>query len=250
MLTLAFVKRAALGFFSGVRALFGGIGFIVSTPSAWGWSWIPILVATALFGGTAAGAIWGANELSARLLAGSTTTSEIGMWVARVVLWVVGIVVAFIVAISLAQPLSGFALERLVRKQELALGGRTWPDGPFLAGALRSLRVSLTSLVLGLPVLALLALITFVAPPAAVVTVPLKFVVAGLMAAYDFLDYPFSVRGAGVRERLAWMKDHLSSVLGFGCAIAAILLVPGVGLLLLPFGVAGATRLVVQSGRS
>src|SRR5262249_22866837 len=99
---------------------------------------------------------------------------------------------------------------------------------------------------IGLPILGVLALITFLAPPAGVVTVPLKFIVTGLLAAYDFLDYPFSVRGGGVRERVTFMKDEIWAGLGFGLSIAGILLIPGVGLFLLPLGVAGATRMVVE----
>jgi uncharacterized protein involved in cysteine biosynthesis len=38
-------------------------------------------------------------------------------------------------------------------------------------------------------------------------------------------------------------------VLGFGVATAALLLVPGIGLFLLPFGVAGATRMVLEAER-
>ncbi len=239
-------KRAVLGFFAGVRAFFGGIGFVVTRPSVWGWAMIPVAVATLLFGGTSALAVEGANRLSEHLFTGATTMSSIGMWALRVVLWIVGLLVAFVVAFSLAQPLSGFALERIVRRQERALGGRTWPDQPFLRGAVRSLRVSLTALAIGLPILGVLALVTFLAPPAGVVTVPLKFIVTGLLAAYDFLDYPFSARGAGVRERLAFMKAEIWAVLGFGLSIAAVLLIPGIGLLLLPFGVAGATRMVVE----
>ena len=85
---------------------------------------------------------------------------------------------------------------------QLALGGRPWPDQPLLASALRSLRVTLTALAVSLPLLALLALITFVFPPASVVTIPLKFIVTGLAVAYDFLDYPLGLRGAGVRSRV------------------------------------------------
>jgi CysZ protein len=239
-------KRAVLGFFAGVRAFFGGIGFVVSRPSVWGWAAIPVFVATALFGGSATFAIWGGNQLSEHVFSGASTLSSIGMWTLRVLFWIIGLLFAFVVAFSLAQPLSGFALERVVRKQERALGGRTWPDQPFFQGAVRSLRVSLTALAIGLPILAVLALITFLAPPAGVVTIPLKFIVTGLLAAYDFLDYPFSVRGKGVRERLAFMKAEIWAVLGFGLSIAAVLLVPGIGLLLLPFGVAGATRMVVE----
>src|SRR5262249_21752654 len=163
--------------FSGVRALFGGVSFVVTTPSVWGWAMIPVAVATILFGGTGALAIWGGNEISHRLLwePGAGTWTTIGIWALRALFWVVGLGVAFVVAISLAQPLSGFALDAIARKQELALGGRTWPEQSALAGALRSLRVSLTALALGLPILALLALVTFLAPPAAIITIPLKF---------------------------------------------------------------------------
>lgn len=228
------MKRAALGFFAGVRALFGGVAFIVTTPSAWGWAMIPVLVAGAIFGGAAALAIWGGSQLSDYL-------------VLRILFWMIGLVVAFVLAMSLAQPLSGFALDAIARKQELALGGKVWPRQPALTGALRSLRVSFTALALGLPVLGLLALVTFLFPPAGVVTVPLKFLVTGVLAAYDLLDYPLSQRGRSVADRLVFIRANFPAVLGFGAATAALLLVPGVGLLLLPFGVAGATRMVIDA---
>ena len=248
MITLEGVKRQALSFFSGVKAVFGGLGFVVSTPSAWGWASIPVLVATVIFGGLGALTIWLGTDLAHRLLwdAGDGTGTVVAIWALRVLFWAVGLVVAFVVAMSLAQPISGFALERIARKQETALGGRTWPDQPFVASTIRSLQVSLTALLVGLPILALLAVITFLVPPIAVVTVPLKFVVTGVLAAYDLLDYPLSIRGQGVSARVAFMKAHFSAVLGFGCAVAALLLIPGFGLFLLPFGVAGAARMVAQ----
>lgn len=242
-------RRVALGFFAGVRALFGGLGFVVTTPSAWGWALIPVLVASALFAGAGVVAVWGGSELAEHLLGDPSggAWSTVGTWALRVLFWAIGLVVAFIVAMSLAQPLSGFALDALSRKQEIALGGRTWPDQPFVGGALRSLRVTLTALALGLPVIAMLAAITFVFPPIGVVTVPLKFIVTGVLAAYDLLDYPLSMRGHSVRDRLAFIRRNFPAVLGFGVATAALLLVPGVGLFLLPFGVAGATRMVVEA---
>jgi uncharacterized protein involved in cysteine biosynthesis len=230
------VKRVALGFFAGVRALFGGVAFIVTTPSAWGWAMIPVAIAGLLFSGGAALAIWGGSQLSEYLLL-------------RILFWTIGLVLAFVLAMSLAQPLSGFALDALARKQELALGGRTWPSQPALGAAVRSLRVSLTALAIGLPILGALALVTFLFPPAGVVTVPLKFVVTGVLAAYDLLDYPLSQRGRSVADRLAFIRVNFPAVLGFGVATAALLLIPGAGLFLLPFGVAGATRMVVEHER-
>ena len=242
------VRGVGLGFFSGVRALFGGLGFVVTTPSVWGWALIPVVVATALFGGASALTIWGGSELALHIVGDpSGSWGTFGVWTLRVLFWAVGLVIAFFVAMSLAQPLSGFALDAIARKQELARGGRTWPDQPLVAGAVRSLRVSLTALAIGLPVLALLALATFLFPPAAVVTIPLKSLVTGLLAAYDLLDYPLSQRGYSVRDRIGFMRRNFASVLGFGVATAALLLVPGVGLFLLPFGVAGATRMVLEA---
>lgn len=245
----ALPKRAALGFFAGVRALFGGIGFVVTHPSSWGWAMVPVLVASLLFGGAFGGAIWLGNRLSERLLwdPGDGTWTLVGLWALRILFYAVGLIVAAVLALSLAQPLSGFALEALARKQERALGGPAWPDQPFFASSVRALRVSLVGLAVGLPILGLLTLVTFLAPPAGVVTVPLKFLVAGLMAAYDFIDYPFSIRGGGVRDRVRFMNENVWAVLGFGCACAGVLLVPGAALLLLPFGVVGATRLVSRS---
>jgi CysZ protein len=239
--------RGKLGLFDGVSAFFGGFGFIVGRPSMWGWAMVPMIVATVLFGGLGALAIWGASTLLPAPIEGFWATA--GIWLLRIFVWLVSLVTAFLVAVSLAQPLSGFALDAIARRQELALGGRGWPDQPFFGSALRALRVTLTALVVSLPILAGLAMVTFFFPPAGIVTVPLKFIVTGIAIAYDFLDYPLGLRGAGVRSRLGFIRDHFAAVIGFGVCAAVLLLVPGVGLLLLPVGVAGATRLVMNADR-
>lgn len=241
-----------IGFLDGVGAFFGGLGFIVGRPSMWGWAMIPTVVATLLFFGLGALAVWGGSSLAEHALwdPGDGAWTTAGIWALRVLFWIIGVVVAFLVAISLAQPLSGFALDAIARRQELALGGRSWPDQPFTGSTLRSLRVTLTALAVSLPILAALALITFLVPPASVVTIPAKFLVTGLAVAYDLLDYPLGLRGTGVRSRLGFIRDHFSAVIGFGAAAALLLLVPGVGLVLLPFGVAGAARLVVAADRA
>lgn len=236
------------GFFDGVGAFFGGLGFIVSRPSMWGWALIPTIIATVLFVALGGAAVWGGTGLAERILSNSDGGwSSAGHWALRVVFWIAGVAFSFLLALSFAQPISGFALDAIARRQEVALTGRTWPDQPLLASAIRALSVTLTALAVSLPLLVILWLITFFFPPASVVTVPLKFVVTGLAIAYDFLDYPLGLRGSGVRSRIRFISDHFSAVLGFGVAAALLLLVPGVGLILLPFGVAGAARLVVAT---
>ena len=85
------------------------------------------------------------------------------------------------------------------------------------------------------------------APPAAIVTIPLKFVISGFMVAWDFLDYPLGLRNAGVGDRFKFIGKNLGAVLAFGLLGAIVLLIPGLGLLLLPMGAAGASRMVVEA---
>jgi CysZ protein len=236
-----------LRFVDGVRAFFGGVGFVVGTPRVWGFAVVPILVATVLFVVFAWLAIAAVNAVSGAFFAAPSESvwSAVGVWTVRIVLGLVGIVLAFVVAMSLAQLLSGFALERVSREQELALGGRTWPDQPLVASTLRSLRVTLVGLVAFVPILAVLSIVGLLVPPAAFVTIPLKFVVTGVLAAYDLIDYPLGLRGLGVRARFEFLSANFAAVLGFGTSVALVLMVPGGALLILPFATAGATRMVL-----
>jgi uncharacterized protein involved in cysteine biosynthesis len=240
-----------LGFTDGLRAFFQGAGFVIGRPSLWPWAAVPVVIASVLFVGAGALALSAADEVARRIVA-SHDGSAVALWMLRVVFGIVGLVVAFLVSATLAQPLSGFALDRIARQQEQALAASRLLTRPTrarvrpLAAAIRALGVSLTALAISLPILGVLALVTFLFPPASVVTVPLKLAVTGLAVAYDFLDYPLSLRGAGAGAPLAFVRRHFWATLGFGLAGAFVLLIPGIGLFLLPFGVAGATRLLVQ----
>jgi CysZ protein len=92
-----------------------------------------------------------------------------------------------------------------------------------------------------------LFLISLVFPPAALVTVPLKFLLCGWLLAWNFLDYPLGERGLGAGASLSWMTRHFGAVTAFGAAWALLVIVPGIVLVLLPMGVAGAARLVVEA---
>jgi CysZ protein len=90
-------------------------------------------------------------------------------------------------------------------------------------------------------------MIEFFFAPAAVVTVPLKLLIGGWLMAWNFLDYPFGLRGMGLGDGVRWVGKHLGAVTVFGLAWWLLVLFPGAVLLLLPMGVAGATRLVVEA---
>jgi len=219
-----------MGFFSGAGAFFSGLGFIVVTPRMWPRAMVPVLAALVVFGGLMAGGIYGAMAYTH------------GVYV--VLLAVPVAILSVVLALSLATPLSGWALDGIVRAQRRALGLPELPAASVLAATLSSIRAALFALLVGTPVIVLLTLVGWVAPPAGVVTVPLKLYVGALMVAWNLADYPLAMQGAGVGARLRWVGRHFGSFNGFALASVAFFLLPGLGLLALPFGVAGAARLV------
>jgi CysZ protein len=229
----------------GFRAYFGGIGFVVGTPGLWGYAAVPVVVLAVLGTGLGALGVWGSAALSHAIVGDGGTAAEVGRWTLTALLAIVAFLVAFLIAFALAQPISGFALEAISQRQEKALAGAA-PAPPKLAESfLPTLKVTLFGLVCTLPAIAVLTLIGIVFPPAVFVTVPIKFVIGALFIAWDLLDYPLGIRRLGVRDRLRFMTKNFGAVFAFGMSAGIFVLIPGFGLLMLPYGVAGATRLVV-----
>src|SRR5690606_289423 len=112
------------------------------------------------------------------------------------------------------------------------------------------LRCELEAQALALAVLAPLALLLWivglVVPPLWPLIALLHAVLVSVAVAWTRLGCPPALRGVRARERPRLMLRHSPAVLGFGAAFAAVSLVPGAALLLLPVGVVGATRLTGQ----
>jgi CysZ protein len=228
------------GFADGLGALFSGFGFVITTPAVWPLAIVPAAVAlgvTALLGGAAV------HVISPVIRDHLGTTSVLLTQAAEVVAGVIAVAAAAAVGFSLAQPLSGPALSRIVRRAEIAAGGQAWPATGVVTDVGRAFESLAVSYGFGLPLLAALWTVTFLFPPASVVTFPLKLLVLALLAAWDLCDYPLSVRDRPVRERVAFLRRNLGAMVGFGAGIALVSLVPCVLVLILPAGVAGAARL-------
>jgi CysZ protein len=236
--------------YSGLRAAVGGIRFVITTPAVWPYVVVPMVVMLLLAGVLGGLGIWGAVRASDALVGeASEGWSRAGSWALTVLLSGLALVLALLVAMALAQPLSGFALEAIAQAQEQKLTGHASAGSSFLAGLGSGLKISLFTLLAGASIFAGLLVLDLLIPPALVLTVPLRFAAGAWLLAWDFLDYPLGLRGLGVRARLRWVLRHKEAVTGFGLTWALLLLIPGSFLLLLPMGVAGATHLVVEGDR-
>jgi CysZ protein len=237
---------ARVGFWRAAAAPWSGLGFLVSQPRAWPLAAVPLLVASLLIGGLSWLSITELPGLVGQLLPEGTQWYLTGLRaVVQILAVVTAVVLACLVGALLSQPLSGPALERLVRLREQQLGLRERAPTSLLTDVSRSARGALIGL-LALPVLGALTLVELAVPGSTVVVLPLKLLVTGAFVSWDLLDYPLSVRDMGMRARLAWIRAHTAEVLGFGLSLACVFLLPCAQLLLLPAGVVGATTLVAR----
>lgn len=229
------------GFFAGVRAFLGGFRILLGTPRAWPFAAVPVFVGSVLF--------FLLSASSALLLSDwiQDFIGHEGWWVSVIQVFasIVAVVLSAFFALALAQPASGPALEALSRVTERELGVPEHTPTPFLTDIARSAGSALVGVIGGGIAFTILFLIGLI-PGAVVVTVPLKFVAAAVFIGWDLCDYPLSVRGVRLGERLGFVMSHAGAVLGFSAGVALIALVPCGFFLVLPAGVCGATRLVSE----
>lgn len=232
-------------FVEGLLAPWEGLFWLVRRPQAWGLALVPTAIGLVLLVVLSAAGIGVVEHLLRDLHPGTSTSGLLG-FLAHLVGWLVALALALVVALALAQPLSGTALEALAGRREQELGVPKRPESSAAASIFRSLRVTVFGLVCTLPLIVALAVLTLFFPAAAVVTVPLKLVLTCTMLAWDIVDYPLSLRSAGVRARLAWFGAHFPAALGMGVGLAVMFCIPGAQLVLIGAGVAGATKLVTD----
>ncbi len=166
---------------------------------------------------------------------------------ARVLLrWLSSALAAFIglwLALLLAPVLSAPALEHLVRAREGELGAGERPRLSLWRELRCGLEAQLGGVLLAAPLWLSYWLLGLALPGAALVLLPFQALPLALGLAWNLLDYPLTLRGIRARARWQLLRRHPSSILGFGLALAALTLIPGAALLLLPAGVVGATQL-------
>ena len=66
-----------------------------------------------------------------------------------------------------------------------------------------------------------------------------------LIIVYDFADYSFEAMGWGLRQRFRFFWNHISDFAGMAFFLSLTGLLPGLTLLLLPFGVVGVAQRMV-----
>jgi CysZ protein len=233
------------GFLTGTKSLFQGMAWLAKNPSAWPLAMVPMVIAMVItLALSYASFRFVPGWIGGAIGAGGGTLAKVGAGVLKVLATALAVMLSSLVAFALAQPLSGAALEALVRRQEADMGLPPRPETNFIADVLRSLQSLAIGYGFGLPMIAMLFGLSILLPFASVILFPLKIFVAACAIAWDICDYPMTIRGLRVSDRVALLMRNKKAVFGFALGLALAALVPCVLFLFLPGGVCGAARLI------
>jgi len=94
--------------------------------------------------------------------------------------------------------------------------------------------------------LTVLALVNFFPIVGAAINLSLGAVATLLFLAMEYVDYTMDRRHLGLRSKLSIIRFNLGLMLGFGCGVFVLLLIPLVNLFGIPASVAGGTMLCAQ----
>lgn len=75
----------------------------------------------------------------------------------------------------------------------------------------------------------------------------LALLISFLLVCFQFISYPQSRRGEGIRDGAAFLFKHFYASLGFGSAVTALFAIPLISCLFLPVAVVGGTLLVARA---
>jgi uncharacterized protein involved in cysteine biosynthesis len=227
--------------------MFRSLGFLSKTPQSWPRAATPVVLLVVL----SASALWLAMGYLEPLLRGVlhvpaevATLGDAGSlllaWIATALAALAGLVVALIVV----PPLSAPALEGLVTLREVSLRVAPRPKQSIWFEISCGLRAQALGLALFGPLLFVGWLTNLLVPATAVVVTPITWLCTMGIVAWNLFDYPLTLRGVGARRRLAFLKRHSGTCLGFGAGFALLFWVPCLGILMLPVGVVAATEVV------
>ncbi len=229
---------------TGVGDIGRGLAVLRAHPKLWKWIIAPAVVSLLLL----AAAVLGVLHLVGPVV--DWATAHLPGWLAAVGWIVTALLVAalataaLLLFTSVAGMIAGPFNEQLSEHVEAELTGRPPPPfspREFVHGAAISVVHGVRRLAAALVGLAIVFAVGFVPVVGTIAAIVLAAWFAGTAAAYDCYDAVFGRRAMAYRDKLAFLAGHRGRTLGLGLAVSGMLLVPGLNLIALGVGSAGAT---------
>jgi len=232
-------------FASGLRDLGRGFAALRAHPRLWAWVIAPAVITLVLLAAVVLGIRHVTEPVTGWLVAhlpeslARTASTVLGTLIG-VALWIG----AWIVFVPVAGMITGPFAEQLSENLEAELTGRPAPPfswSAFLHGAVLGILHGVRRIAVSLVGLVLVLVIGFVPVVGTIAAVAIGIWFAATSAAYDCYDAVLARRSMAYGAKMAYLAGHRARTLGLGAAVAGALLVPGLNLIALGVGAAGAT---------
>lgn len=230
---------------TGVRDVGRGLAVLKAHSSLWKWLIAPAIISLLLLVAAVVGILHVVDPLVGWLSAHlpSWLASAAGTLLRLLVLALLGTAALFVFT-TVAGMIAGPFNELLSEHVEAVLTGR--PAPPFslrelIHGAILGVVHGIRRLVVALLGVVLVLVLGFVPVVGTIAAVLIGAWLAATAASYDCYDAVLSRRAMAYRDKLAYLARHRGRTLGLGLAVAGMLLVPGLNLIALGIGAAGAT---------
>ena len=230
---------SAMGFFGrGWRLAFAGGGLTVF-----------VLLPATITALVTAGGSWAAYHWASGWLDRHGAGHGPVAWLAWIALVVVTLMVAYALyaasCVLAAAPFAGVLSERAEHRAT----GTPVPPTPFgraIALGLRGAGQALLGITLYLAIAVPLFLLHWVAAPLAPFLWIVSLVQTALFFAFDAFNEPLHRRGASFRAKWRFIGAHLAESLGFGLAVALMMMIPLLSVVVAPVAVVGGTLLFLE----
>jgi CysZ protein len=247
--TNSLTPTRAPGFLDGVGCFVGSVRFVLSEPTVWRLAVVPVVNYVSAFVYLAYGGVaWILHDVQDT---GTRTKREIlSEWLHANAgtEWVTPAFAVLLGTIAVVHAVSASSLDAVARKHLFTQ--RVWEFNHWSDAVLRAAESTMTSLIVALPVIVVLSRFTTRHPSTWQLTAIAAAVVCGLALAWNFVEYPLCERELDTSQRVRFMFRHYDAMAGFGLAAAVFMLIPVLGLLILPAGVVGGARLIVGCDRA
>ena len=167
---------------------------------------------------------------------------------AGLVIVLLGLVLVFLLSSVVAAPFN----DALSEAVEGILTGEAAPPFSFthmIADVFRTVRLELFKVLFYAAVVGPIFLVSLFLPGIGQVVSLIAFALTAIYLGIDYIDWPAARRDWSVGDRLAFARQRLPAIAGFGTGVWVLLFIPIVNLFFMPAAVAGGTMLFVEMNR-
>ncbi|RAL25108.1 hypothetical protein DL240_02525 [Lujinxingia litoralis] len=241
-------------FLGGLKLPLRAARFLAARRQMWPWAIIPALINLALFLVVASALALNAPDLLGWLWSQPEAGWIKALWyVVMVLVGAASVVLTYFTVLMAAGVVASPFNDQLSVITEQELRGQlanARAGEALIVGILRSIGISLLTLVAYLACILPLLLFHLIPGVGSLINTVLGTLISGVFLSFEYSDAALDRQGLRLSEKIGRVRGQLDLAAGFGVGTALLLLIPVVNLLTMPIAVVGGTMLGIELRRT